>query len=103
MRSSCRTIARFSIAWARRCVSTSKSLGSRAGRVREAARGSGAKSASRRNRLSRVVDRFRKEEQHAADRREQREGDDAALRLALAGAHRPGNAEDDVLLSPRNA
>jgi flagellar protein FliJ len=35
--------------------------------------------------LSRVVDRFRKEEQHAADRREQREGDDAAMRLVLAG------------------
>jgi flagellar export protein FliJ len=35
--------------------------------------------------LSRVVDRFRKEEQHAADRREQREGDDAAMRVALAG------------------
>jgi len=34
--------------------------------------------------LNRVVDRFRKEEQHAADRREQRDGDDAALRLALA-------------------
>ncbi len=34
--------------------------------------------------LSRVVDRFRKEERHAADRREQREGDDAAMRLALA-------------------
>lgn len=34
--------------------------------------------------LSRVVDRFRKEEQHAADQREQREGDDAALRVALA-------------------
>src|SRR5271163_3436945 len=34
--------------------------------------------------LSRVVDRFRKEEQHAADRREQREGDDAAMRVALA-------------------
>jgi flagellar export protein FliJ len=33
--------------------------------------------------LSRVVDRFRKEEQHAADRREQREGDDAAMRLML--------------------
>jgi flagellar protein FliJ len=33
---------------------------------------------------SRVVDRFRKEEQHAADRREQRDGDDAALRVALA-------------------
>jgi flagellar protein FliJ len=34
--------------------------------------------------LNRVVDRFRKEEQHAADRREQREGDDAAMRLMLA-------------------
>src|SRR5271156_1370654 len=34
--------------------------------------------------LSRVVDRFRKEEQHAADRREQREGDDAALRVSLS-------------------
>jgi flagellar FliJ protein len=34
--------------------------------------------------LSRVVDRFRKEEQHVADRREQREGDDAAMRLILA-------------------
>ncbi|MGB6355257.1 MAG: flagellar export protein FliJ [Steroidobacteraceae bacterium] len=34
--------------------------------------------------LSRVVDRFRKEEQHAADRREQREGDDAAMRISLA-------------------
>jgi flagellar export protein FliJ len=34
--------------------------------------------------LSRVVDRFRKEEQHAADRREQRDGDDAAMRLSLA-------------------
>jgi flagellar export protein FliJ len=35
-------------------------------------------------RLSLVVDRFRKEEQHAADRREQREGDEAALRSSLA-------------------
>jgi flagellar export protein FliJ len=35
--------------------------------------------------LSRVVDRFRKEERHAADQREQREGDDAALRISLAG------------------
>ncbi|MEP6885720.1 MAG: flagellar export protein FliJ [Gammaproteobacteria bacterium] len=34
--------------------------------------------------LSRVVDRFRREEQHAADRREQREGDDAGLRVAAA-------------------
>ena len=35
--------------------------------------------------LSRVVDRFRKEEQHAADRREQHEGDEAAMRISLAG------------------
>ena len=34
--------------------------------------------------LSRVVDRFRKEEEHAADRREQRDGDDAAMRVAIA-------------------
>jgi len=34
--------------------------------------------------LGRVVERFRKEEQHAADRREQREGDDAAMRVSLA-------------------
>ncbi len=34
--------------------------------------------------LGRVVDRFRKEERHAAERRDQREGDDAALRLCLA-------------------
>jgi flagellar FliJ protein len=34
--------------------------------------------------LNRVVDRFRKEEQNAADRREQREGDDAAMRVMLA-------------------
>jgi len=34
--------------------------------------------------LGRAVDRFRKEEQHAADRREQREGDDAALRIFAA-------------------
>ena len=34
--------------------------------------------------LNRVIDRFRKEEQYAADRREQREGDDAALRVTLA-------------------
>ena len=36
--------------------------------------------------LSRVMERFRKEEQHAADRREQREVDDAALRLCQARA-----------------
>jgi len=36
--------------------------------------------------LNRVVDRFRKEEQSAAHRREQREGDDAAMRVMLARA-----------------
>ena len=41
--------------------------------------------------LSRVVDRFRKEEQHAADRREQREGDDAALRVSMAAQADIGN------------
>ena len=39
--------------------------------------------------LGRVVDRFRKEEQHAADRREQREGDDAALRTLMASRIAP--------------
>lgn len=34
--------------------------------------------------LSKVVDRFRREEQHDADRREQRDGDDAATRALLA-------------------
>jgi flagellar protein FliJ len=34
--------------------------------------------------LGRVVDRFRKEEQRAADRREQHEGDEAAMRAVLA-------------------
>ena len=34
--------------------------------------------------LGRVVDRFRKEEQHAAERRERRDGDDAAMRVSLA-------------------
>jgi flagellar FliJ protein len=41
--------------------------------------------------LSRVVDRFRKEEQHVAERREQREGDDAALRALLATPRDAGN------------
>jgi len=41
--------------------------------------------------LSRVVERFRKEEQRAADRREQREGDDAAMRVALATRGEAGN------------
>jgi flagellar protein FliJ len=38
--------------------------------------------------LGRAVDRFRKEEQHAADRREQREGDDAAMRVSLGSDRR---------------
>jgi flagellar FliJ protein len=42
--------------------------------------------------LNRVVDRFRKEEQSAADRREQREGDDAAMRLMIAARTDGGNA-----------
>src|ERR1700737_51290 len=42
-------------------------------------------------RLSRAVDRFRKEEQDVADRREQREGDDAALRVLLAAQGEAGN------------
>jgi len=33
--------------------------------------------------LSRVIDRFRKEELHVAERREQREGDDFATRLSM--------------------
>jgi flagellar FliJ protein len=33
--------------------------------------------------LSRVIDRFRKEELHVAERREQREGDDFATRLSV--------------------
>jgi flagellar FliJ protein len=33
--------------------------------------------------LSRVVERFRKEEKHAADAREQRDGDEAAMRVAF--------------------
>jgi flagellar FliJ protein len=41
--------------------------------------------------LGRVVDRFRKEEQYAADRREQREGDDAALRVSLAARGETGS------------
>lgn len=42
--------------------------------------------------LNRVVDRFRKQEQSAADRREQREGDDAAMRVMLATRADTGNA-----------
>jgi len=41
--------------------------------------------------LGRAVDRFRREEQRAADRREQREGDDAAMRLSLAAHGEMGN------------
>ena len=41
--------------------------------------------------LHRVVDRFRNEERLAADRREQREGDDAAMRLVLAARTDSGN------------
>jgi flagellar protein FliJ len=41
--------------------------------------------------LGRAVDRFRQEEQRAADRREQREGDDAAARLSLAARAEAGN------------
>ncbi len=33
--------------------------------------------------LGRAIDRFRKEEQYVAEQREQREGDDAAIRIAL--------------------
>jgi flagellar protein FliJ len=42
--------------------------------------------------LNRVIDRFRKEEQYAADGREQREGDDAAMRVMLAARADTGNA-----------
>jgi flagellar protein FliJ len=42
--------------------------------------------------LNRVIDRFRKEEQHAADGREQREGDDAAMRRMLAARSDTRNA-----------
>jgi flagellar export protein FliJ len=34
--------------------------------------------------LGRVVERFRKEERAAEERREQREGDDAAIRVSIA-------------------
>ncbi|MDB6085947.1 MAG: flagellar export protein FliJ [Gammaproteobacteria bacterium] len=39
--------------------------------------------------LGRAIERFRKEEQYAADQREQREGDDAAMRISIA--HGEGN------------
>jgi flagellar protein FliJ len=41
--------------------------------------------------LGRVVERFRQEERNAADRREQGEGDDTAMRIALAARSEPGN------------
>jgi flagellar FliJ protein len=41
--------------------------------------------------LGRAVDRFRKEERDAADQREQREGDEAALRLSMAARGEAGN------------
>src|ERR1700722_16483014 len=41
--------------------------------------------------LGRVVERFRKEEQSAADRREQHEGDEAAMRMSLAARAESGN------------
>ena len=37
--------------------------------------------------LSRVVERFRKEERREVDQREQREGDDAAMRLMIAAGN----------------
>src|SRR3984893_5994359 len=42
--------------------------------------------------LARAIDRFRQEEQHVADRREQREGDDAALRASVSARGEPGNS-----------
>jgi flagellar FliJ protein len=36
--------------------------------------------------LGKAIDRFRKQEAHIADQREQREGDDTALRLSIARA-----------------
>jgi flagellar protein FliJ len=41
--------------------------------------------------LGLAVDRFRKEERRAADRREQHEGDDAALRISIAARSEAGN------------
>src|ERR1700721_2988278 len=41
--------------------------------------------------LSRVVDRFRKEEQHDADQREPHEGDEAAMPIPLAAVIGAGN------------
>ncbi|HTV97416.1 MAG TPA: flagellar export protein FliJ [Steroidobacteraceae bacterium] len=41
--------------------------------------------------LDRAMQRLRKEEQHAVERREQREGDEAAMRISLAARGDPGN------------
>ncbi len=41
--------------------------------------------------LGRAVDRFRNEERRVAEQREQREGDDAAMRVSLAARVDPGN------------
>lgn len=41
--------------------------------------------------LGRVVERFRKEERYAADQREQREGDDTAMRVSQAARGETGN------------
>jgi flagellar export protein FliJ len=41
--------------------------------------------------LGRAVERFRTEERHAAERREQREGDDAAMRISLRARGEPGH------------
>ena len=40
--------------------------------------------------LGRVIERFRKEERHAADQREQSEGDEAAMRISLLAQGEPG-------------
>jgi len=41
--------------------------------------------------LGRVIERFRSEEQRDADRREQREGDDAAMRISIASHGEAGD------------
>jgi flagellar protein FliJ len=44
--------------------------------------------------LGRVVDRFRREERHAAERREQREGDEAAQRVVHAAEQRERGSDE---------
>jgi flagellar FliJ protein len=39
--------------------------------------------------LGRAIDRFRKEERYAAEQRDQREGDDAAMRISLSSRAEP--------------